>query len=429
MSLVIDAKIKALHDGGMCIVDCPCCDEQLKAYHAHGDKLEKLDAHNPLEGAQFSPTLDRMMSAEIAAANAHLDAKEAKIDSHGYAGAERVVPVGLHPFIPHSDPTTNAIARMTAQRDEARAMKDVAEREMIAYRDKCSKLEERIERFEKSVSPSDAMRARVHKADDENRRLGEIVDEQAEYISKLEAHINILTNAKGKDPVAMRRALIGVTDKIAAPYHEEAQRLRAGIVEISKERDTLSEELKQRRYETAEIRDALVVYVLRYLKHKGESDAMALRLAKLAATHALCNHAKPPESVHPSNLSTVIEVLEDEARANRAERAELAHQVRGLEEQLADARGMLAIADSDRVPLRMDLDEAKKTIARMQPIIDAVQKWEPRMIALVGASNPRFLEDAQLLEAAKAYEMACAQAANAEEIETGISSPDDDIPF
>lgn len=86
--------------------------------------------------------------------------------------------------------------------------------------------------------------------------------------------------------------------------------------------------------------------------------------------------------------------------------------------QVADLTEQLRVADADRVPLRMDLDEAKADVARMLPVVLAAQSWASTRVA--DDRNAATLSG-KLLTACDDYEEACAKAASA-----GLGDDEDD---
>jgi hypothetical protein len=86
-------------------------------------------------------------------------------------------------------------------------------------------------------------------------------------------------------------------------------------------------------------------------------------------------------------------------------------------EEIDNLKAGLMTADADRVPLRMDLDEANKEIERGKPVFEAVKAFEALWQHGKSLTDPGVERAAfDVTQAFLAYEKACKAA-------------EDDIPF
>lgn len=136
---------------------------------------------------------------------------------------------------------------------------------------------------------------------------------------------------------------------------------------------------------------------------------IAMDLAKSAANQL--NDKKTEAAAMRERLESLRDLLEKERGKRMAAEAactqyrgrvlEIEEQLKRKDALLEDVSQSLQVADADRVPLRMDLDEAKAQIGRMQRCIERVQTWN-RGIG-TGPGVTEALDD---------YEQECARAAD-----------------
>lgn len=153
--------------------------------------------------------------------------------------------------------------------------------------------------------------------------------------------------------------------------HDDSAQVRQALATATKERDNAYRAADKAKAQRDGVRST-VVDQARQLEElrQGQRDACD-SIADLQRDHA--EHV----SALTDRTNAEIERLTADNQRLRMQTAEMwsKDQREAAHSELADLREQLAMVDADRVPLRMDLDEAKAIAAITAPLVKVTQQW------------------------------------------------------
>lgn len=126
-------------------------------------------------------------------------------------------------------------------------------------------------------------------------------------------------------------------------------------------------------------------------EHAALADALGIP-PNMRSTAGLIEAVKQVRAWHHEASMTLVELamIAVGDKAAKLSRAGCVNAVRAHIESQAE---QLAVADADRVPLRMDLDEARGKLERLEPVLKALHPWH----VMVEQARPEIREETQRL--------------------------------
>lgn len=253
-----------------------------------------------------------------------------------------------------------------------------------------------------------------------------LVDEIAKLREQVKAHASPQT----------RR-----TDFVEQEHERKVQALRDELAKVTEDRDLFNSQFKAAN-------DRLGDLQIKRIEQRKTIEDQARQIAELRERLAKVSETVNETNTHEIELSRELANVKEQRLTAEASASKLRERVRELEAQAqrrdelhrstatANAklqhetemmRADMMTIDEDRCALRMDLTEAQGKIARMTPLVAAVEAMSLASADSIGVWPDVYARHVvPVLEACGAYEKACADAANAAEQLDGEPVDEDD---